>query len=81
MDREVLHLTSLAILNTVAVSALAALNENRLDVYLSVFALIYFTLLAIFRPRRRGFDFLAVALLAIFSYVVAMRILEVLIKP
>jgi hypothetical protein len=65
----------------VAVSALAALNESRLDVYVSVFTLIYFAATAVFRPRRRTRDFLALALLAAFTYVVAVRVLEILLKP
>jgi hypothetical protein len=65
----------------VAVSAFAALNESRLDVYVSMFTLIYFASTAVFRPRRRTWDFLALALLAAFTYVVAVRVLEVLLKP
>jgi len=65
----------------VAVSALAALNESRLDVYVSVFTLIYFAATAVFRPRRRTWDFLALALLAAFTYIVAVRVLEILLKP
>ena len=64
-----------------AVSALAALNESRLDVYVSVFTLIYFAATAVFRPRRRTWDFLALALLAAFTYIVAVRVLEILLKP
>lgn len=81
MDRQNLYLTALAVLNTVAVSALAALNEVRLDVYVSVFTLIYFALTAIFRPRRRTWDFLAAVLLIVFAYIVAIRVLEILLKP
>ncbi|MCS7098467.1 MAG: hypothetical protein NZ922_05785, partial [Candidatus Methanomethyliaceae archaeon] len=62
MDRNSLYLISLTILNTLSVSILAALNEARLDVYISMFVLIYFALTAIFKPRRRTFDFLAIAL-------------------
>jgi len=65
----------------VAVSALAALNESRLDVYVSMFTLIYFAATAVFRPRRQTWDFLALALLAAFTYVVAVRVLEILLKP
>ena len=64
-----------------AVSALAALNESRLDVYVSMFTLLYFAATAVFRPRRRTWDFLALALLAAFTYVVAVRVLEILLKP
>jgi len=69
------------LLITVAVSALAALNEARLDVYVSVFTLIYFASTAVFRPRRRTWDFLALALLAAFIYIVSVRVLEILLKP
>lgn len=81
MDRTRLYLIALTLLVTLATSSLAALGENRLDAYVSVFTLIYFALLAVFRPRRRAFDLLSIALLAIFSYIVSIRILEVLIKP
>lgn len=72
-------MTLLALLNTLAVSALAALNEARLDVYVSMFTLIYFALTAIFRPRKRTWDFLGLALLAAFAYIVAVRVLEILL--
>lgn len=81
MDRHALHLITLTLLITLAVSSLAALNENRLDVYLSIFTLAYFVSTAIFRPKRRTLDFLALILLAIFSYIVAIRVLEVLFRP
>jgi hypothetical protein len=81
LDRQSLYLITLALLITLAVSALAALNESRLDVYLSMFTLIYFTATAVFRPRRRTWDFLAFALLAVFTYIVAVRVLEILFKP
>lgn len=80
MDRNQLHLMFLASLTAAAASILAALGENRLDAYVSVFTLIYFALTAIFRPRRRTLDFLALTLLAAFSYIVAVRVLEVLFK-
>lgn len=81
MDRERLYLVTLALLNTIAVAVLAALSETRLDVYVSMFALIYFASTAIFRPRKRLFDVVGLSLLVVFSYVVAMRVLEVLVKP
>ncbi|MBO3798449.1 MAG: hypothetical protein QW797_08820 [Thermoproteota archaeon] len=78
MDRHALYLATITILFTASASTLAALGENRLDVYFSVYTLEYFTLAALFRPRRRGRDFLGAALLIGFSYVVALRILEIL---
>ena len=81
MDRHTLYLITLTLLITLTVSSLSALNENRLDVYLSMFTLAYFTSTAIFRPKRRTFDFLALILLAIFSYIVTIKVLEVLLQP
>jgi len=81
LDRHSLYLTALALMVTLAVSALAALNEARLDVYVSMFTLIYFTATAVFRPRRRTPDFPAFALLAVFTYIVTLRVLEILFKP
>lgn len=60
------------------VPSLAALGENRLDVYVSLFILEYFVCSALFRPRRRTRDLLAAGLFAVFSVIVALRILEVL---
>jgi hypothetical protein len=81
LDRNYLHIILLAILITIATSSLAALGESRLDAYISVFTLIYFASTAIIRPRRRTIDFLSIALLAVFSYIVALKVMEVLIKP
>lgn len=81
MDRQNLYLITLALLITITVSSLAALNENRLDVYISMFTLAYISLTAIFRPRKRTWDFLTLTLLAIFTYIVTLRILEILFKP
>jgi ABC-type uncharacterized transport system permease subunit len=66
---------------TASASILAALGEARLDAYVSAFAIAYFALSAILRPRRRTRDFLAAALLMAFSYSVALRVLEVLTRP
>ena len=81
MDRQVLYLTTLALLITITVSVLSALSESRLDVYVSVMTLAYFVATAIFRPRKRTWDFLALALLTAFAYVVAVKILEIIFKP
>ncbi|MGC9069157.1 MAG: hypothetical protein ACP5IZ_09340 [Thermoprotei archaeon] len=78
MDRHTLYLITLTALITIAISTLTALNEYRLDVYISIITLIYFTTSAIFRPKKRTKDFLALTLLIIFSYFIALRIIEVL---
>lgn len=81
MDRHTLYLTALASLITIAVALLSAANETKLDLYVSIFTLIYLTTTAIFRPRRRTWDFLALALIVAFSYIVVMKVLEILLKP
>lgn len=78
MDKHTLYIITFTILIMVSVSSLAALGESRLDVYISIFTLEYFTLSAIFRPRRRTIDFLAIFLLIIFAYIVTVRVLEIL---
>jgi len=80
MDRNSLYLIVFALLIAITVFTFSALGEERLDLYISLFTLEYFSLTAIFRPRRRTFDFLGLALLLIFSYIVALRIIEVLTR-
>ena len=48
---------------------------------MSVFTIIYFAATTVFRPRRRTWDFLALALLAVFTYIVTVEVLEILLKP
>ncbi|MEM2025225.1 MAG: hypothetical protein QXW94_02925 [Desulfurococcaceae archaeon] len=78
MDRSSLYLISLASAVSLATSFLAALGEARLDVYVSVFTLIYLAFKALFRPATRTVDFLGAALVASFSIIVALRIMEAL---
>jgi len=81
LDRQGLYLTTLIVLVTIALSVLTALSESRLDVYVSVLAIIYFATTVVFRPRKRTWDLLALALLVAFMCVVAVKVLEVLLKP
>jgi len=81
LDRQGLYLTTLIVLVTIALSVLTALSESRLDVYVSVLAIIYFATTEVFRPRKRTWDLLAFALLVAFMCVVAVKVLEVLLKP
>lgn len=57
---------------------LAALVEWRLEVYISLFAVCYFAASALFRPRRRGFDFVGGALFAAFCLIVALKVVQIL---
>jgi len=78
LDKNYLFNVLLGLFITLTVISLASLNEVRLDVYLSLFTLEYFVLLATLRPRRRSRDYLAIALFLLFCYLVAMRVIKVL---
>jgi len=79
MRKESLFLITYAFLMTITVPALAALNENRLDVYISLLTLEYFVANSIFRPKYRvKYDLIAIVLLAVFLYIVANRVLQIL---
>jgi Ca2+/Na+ antiporter len=60
------------------VVSLSALNEARLEVYVLLFAVCYFALSVLFRPRRRWFDVVGMALFLTFCYVVTSNALDIL---
>ncbi|MEM2165033.1 MAG: hypothetical protein QXH09_05015 [Candidatus Bathyarchaeia archaeon] len=79
MDRSLAFNIVLAILTTITVPILSALHEYRLDVYISMYTLEYYLCLALFRPRRiLRLDPIAAILLAVFSIIVVLRVMEVL---
>lgn len=79
MRKEKLFLITYALLMMITVPALAALNENRLDVYISLFILEYFIANSIFRPKYRiKYDLIAIILFTVFLYIVANRVLQIL---
>lgn len=78
MNKNMLFNLILAVMIIITVTALGAIGESRLDVYISLFTLEYFIGLAVLRPRRRTLDFLAIALLIIFIIIVGIRIIEVI---
>lgn len=78
MDRHKQHLVALAGLMMVTVVGLSALREGRLEVYVSLFAVCYFAASALFRPRRRWLDFVGGALFAVFCYIVALKVIDIL---
>lgn len=79
MNKNLLSNLVLAALIVLTVAILAALGERRLDVYVSIFTLEYFIVLAVLRPRRRTRDILAFVLLAVFSFIVGVRVAEILL--
>ena len=57
----------------------AALNEQRLEVYVSLFTISYLVSSALFRPRRRWFDVVGAVLFVAFCSIVAIKVLEILV--
>jgi len=80
MNRNILFNVILGGMFTATVASLSALGEARLDVYLSLFTLEYFIAMALLRPRRRTWDFLALILMAVFLFIVGLRLAEILLK-
>lgn len=78
MEKNSGYLLSLATLVALGTTALAALGQSGLDVYVSVYVVSYFAVSAVFAPRRRAFDLLGAGLFAIFCVIVALRVLEIL---
>ena len=78
MDRHKQFIVSLATLLIVTTVALAALVEWRLEVYVSLFAVCYFSAVALFRPRRRGFDFVGGGLFTSFCLIVVLKVVQIL---
>jgi len=78
VEREHLANTLLAFMIFTTFWALYSLGEGRVDAYISMYALEYFVVKAVLRPRRATRDYLAVALFVAFAVAVALRVLEVL---
>ena len=58
--------------------SLSALGEARLEVYYSLFTVVYFASSALFRPRRRWFDVPGVVLFLGFCWIVVLKVLEII---
>ena len=65
---------------SLTVVSLSALHETQLEVYVSLFTVAYFVCSALFRPRRRWFDVVGMVLFSSFCYIVAVKVLEILVK-
>ena len=62
----------------VTMVSLSALGEARLEVFYSLFTVVYFASSALFRPRRRWFDVPGVVLFLGFCYIVAVKVIEII---
>jgi hypothetical protein len=78
LDRHKLYALFLAALIMAVVVWLAFLGESRLEVYVSLFTVVYFAASALFRPRRRSYDLVGASLFIVFCYVVAMKVMDIL---
>jgi uncharacterized membrane protein YccC len=78
MDRQKLYVETLGVVFSVMTIWLSAYNEQRLEVYLSLFAVGYFAITTLFRPKKRLFDVVGAGLFLVFCYIVAMKVLDIL---
>jgi hypothetical protein len=78
MERPNFYFLSLGALLFASTIGLSLIGDYTLDVYISLFTISYFVASTIFRPRRRTFDFVGLALFFSFSYIVAIRVLFIL---
>ena len=79
MDRHKVFVVSLAFLIVLTTVSLAALNEWRIEVYVSLFTFCYFTTSALFKPRWRSIDFVGGGLFISFCLIVTVKVLEILL--
>lgn len=77
MNKEIASNFFFLFLMILTVALLSSWN-SALEVYLSAFIVEYYATIAIFRPRRKFFDFLALALFVVFLTIVALKVKEVL---
>ena len=78
MDRQKLYVETLGVVFSVMTIWLSAYNEQRLEVYVSLFAAGYFAITALFSLRKRLFDVVGAGLFLVFCYIVAMKVLDIL---
>ena len=78
MDKQKKYLITLVFLMLGTVVSLAALAEERIEVYVSLFTVCYFASTALYQPRKRSFDFVGGVLFLVFCVIVGIKILEII---
>jgi hypothetical protein len=78
VEKHKLYLLSLSFLLLLTVVVLSALNESRLEVFISLFTVDYFAVTAIFRPRRKWFDVVGASLFLVFCYIVFQKVMAII---
>jgi uncharacterized membrane protein len=81
-NRLYIFTTIYIVLTDIAITALYLLNEKRVDAYVAINILIYYTSYAITRPSipTSRLRFLNIALLLLFIAIVGYRVYEVLTR-
>lgn len=78
MDKQKQYILGLGVFSFLVVVSLSALNEHRLDVYLSLFSVSYFALNALYRPRKRIVDVVGISLFLVFAWIVFQKVMVIL---
>jgi hypothetical protein len=76
------YLFSMAVAFSATTAVLSAFNEDRLDLYISIYIIEYFIITLLHSPLKpkttRMLDFTGYALFALFAVIVALKVWEIL---
>jgi len=75
MDKQKLYLMALSFVFLVTIIGLVAFNEQRFIVYLSFFAIGYYGITTLLRPRKKYFDSISAVLFLIICSIILMNLL------
>jgi hypothetical protein len=78
LDKNKQYLVFMAAAMMVTLVSLSALGEGRLEVYYSLFTVVYFASSALYRPRRRWLDVPGGVLFLGFCVIVALKVIEII---
>ena len=79
MDKHKLFVVWLAFLIVLMTVILAAINEGRIEVYVSLFTVCYFACSALFTPRGRFLNLVGGGLFVSFCLIISVKVLEMLL--
>jgi hypothetical protein len=80
LDRQKLYLETLGLTLSTSLLILVAFNVESLEIYLIIYTVAYLTLTALFRPRKKWLDITEIALFTAFCYIIAIKVLNILIS-
>jgi hypothetical protein len=75
MNKQKLYLELLSFTFFIVIIVLVAFNETRLTVYISLFAIGYYSITVLFRPKKKFFDIVSAGFLIFFCYTILMNII------